>query len=260
MSYTLTAWPTCQEATVTVNIEATGEVKEQAPDRESNEARALRRARTTVRRYCVHNELGYMPTLTFGGEPPEVDQLSEIMRHFRERLIRSGIVEGAFPYVWVPERGTKLGRLHMHLAVNWWGSAGVVEVCEGCATDGLKSKRKELRPAGQRCVGCIWGHGFVGAPKGEAGNPRMAAAYCSKYLGKAFHDQEAGRQRYRVAEGFSPVPVRIEVGSLAEGLSEAARAVGRRVVGLRAMHDQAGWVGPPVWVLDFWRELGSTED
>jgi hypothetical protein len=221
---------------------------------DENKARVQRRARTNVRRYCLHNGLGYMPTLTYAKAPESVDEISEDVRKFRYRLLRApwGPSE-AFPYVWVPETGSQAThRLHAHMAVGrWYLEAGCVEVCQTCATAALRAKRgRSLAPAGSACWGCLWGEGFVGSPSEGTNDPRALAGYVSKYVGKDLGAEvAAGRHTYRVAEGFRPVPIRLEVQSMAEAGSQLQAWVGPdESFSVEALHEKyEDWRGPATW-------------
>jgi len=57
-----------------------------------------------------------------------------------------------------------------------------------------------------------WGHGFVDVRKfrGRGGREaaRKAAAYAGKYVAKSFDQDQGGRHRYEVAEGYQPEVVK----------------------------------------------------
>lgn len=257
-SWRVKAWPTCAEASVTFvkarrecasdpvvaawPEDGSREVCVEAWTRarssyETNEDRALRRSRAAIRRYTRHNALTEMVTLTFAGEPPEFDSLSAVMAAFWKRFERgTGRSRGA--YCWVPEWGTETHRLHIHMAVDWWGELNCVEVCRRCDKYGVLDRYaahrgglgEDLRVA-RTCIGCLWGHGFVGRPLRDDGaldsneDGRGLSRYLSKYLGKDLAVGE-GRQRYRVGEGSMPEFVQWECERPDEGVSLAAELVG----------------------------------
>lgn len=182
---------------------------------ETDNERAVRRARGAVRRYLAHNGLTEMVTLTFAGVPPHVADLSGCVKAFRRRVLRSSGVDLA-PYVWVPEWGKETGRLHVHLATRAFSAGAFVEVCEVCAVERLRLVRSDLPPAGSRCFGCLWGWGFVGRPeRARRDGSGGLSSYLSKYLAKDLGGYlPAGSQRYRVAQGFAVPRLRVEADSL----------------------------------------------
>jgi len=198
-----------------------------------------------------------MPTFTYRDARQSLGQITQDLRLFRYRLIRAEWWDGpsTFPYLWTPERGKKgTHRLHVHMGVEWWGRLGCVEVCDRCATSNLRKKRSDIPAAGSHCVGCIWQHGFVGAPSEGTGDPRALAGYVSKYVGKDLGDLlDKGQQRYRVGEGFQPEAVRDHGGdNLVRALMTVAERFGVEVedLGWIALHDVVeGWEAPPTWVV-----------
>jgi hypothetical protein len=237
-------WPTCKEGAVWFVGSGRGEPR---VGREwDNEGRAVRRARSKLRRYCVHNGLGFMVTLTFRHEPASESGVSKAVALFVRALRRSGI-DGA--YAWVPERGKLNGRLHVHFGCDWWESAGAVEVCERCASPQLRQVRSDISAAGSFCVGCLWGHGFVGAPSEAIGDPRGVAVYVSKYAAQDFAEVSGvkGRNRYRVAIGHQPVPVHFSAPHLGSALGRMQRA-GLEVAPTPLHEVVRGWEGPATWV------------
>lgn len=171
------------------------------------------------------------------------------MKDFARKLVRAGIDE---PYLWVPERGSKHDRLHVHWLCNWWGRLGAVEVCERCATKRLREMRSDIAPVGSLCIGCIWGHGFVGAPSEVIGDPRKAAGYASKYVSK----DVAGlvdfyKHRYHVARGHQPEPLRATFQTLQEAILAVVELHGAPT-GLTALHEVVDdWQAPDTWALTF---------
>jgi len=198
-----------------------------------------------------------MPTLTYRHERLGTERIGDDLRHFRRRLNRAWVRRGSgesilgdrWPYASVIEWGTVKGRLHLHMAVGWWQGSGAVEVCERCATRALRAKRA-VPSADAFCVGCAWGHGFVGEPQGDerTDDPRRLASYLSKYASKAFDEgRMPGQQAYRVAEGFQPVPERAGAWSVEDGVDRASVRMGAAPI-VEALHETVtGWDGPPVW-------------
>ncbi len=194
----------------------TGELVTVNP-RERWKESALSRSKTRIRRYALVNELGLMMTLTFAIEP-RFDQIDYMLQKFWQRW-RYKTGESLPAYFVVPEFGTKYGRLHLHVGIgDWWVRQKWVEVCVECAHANLRAKRFNLAPKGSNCMGCLWGHGFVGAPR-VLGDYAEASAYCSKYLAEDLdHTKVFGRQSYRVAKGFAPRAVSHEVESLQQAV------------------------------------------
>ncbi len=163
--------------------------------------------------------------------------------------------ESRGPWVAVPEWGHAEGRLHLHMGVSWWDRLRAVEVCTRCARPALLQIRDDvLSPAqlGSRpCVGCLWGHGFVGRPEVLDAGGDTLAGYCAKYLAKDF-GVDAGRQRYRVGEGYQPERVQVDCESAAEAWEAAEVLCGGPALSVVSSSEWSGWVGPPVWVMD-WR-------
>jgi hypothetical protein len=278
-------FPTCGEASVTWSrLPLTDDSREAAkagreakaavmsrvpqPVQETSEERSVRRARAEVRRYGLHNRLDQMVTFTFAGDPPPFDSLGEVVHNFWKRFYRRAEREGLspgqrFPYVWVPEWGKVSRRLHLHMAVSWWDALGCVEVCQGCARDALKAVRKDLPPVGSFCVGCVWGHGFVGRPESNQ-DGRSLSKYLTKYLTKDLAGSEVkkGGQRYHCGEGQRPASARVEADSAYEGVLHALSVV-RAIVGAEdvppvmfAPASDSEWSGPPVVILDF-KQIGT---
>jgi len=213
--YSLRVWNTCGEVVIT-DLPVSDDGVIFSPGNaslravvESNAERVNRRARTNLRRYNVHNGLDQMITLTFRGDVPGIGSIPEVMELFFRRLDRAFDSAGLTrltPYSYVPEWGTKNGRLHLHLCVSWWDFDYLTEVCMRCATPRLRSKRSDIPRVGERiCVGCIWSHGFVGAPvENSNGRALSAYLYVSKNLGSGLHNYS---HSYRVALGAQPTSV-----------------------------------------------------
>jgi len=206
--YVVNAWLTAGEATII--FDTSGRTRQDPSSEEGLHtdpgelvSRSLRRSVASVRRYAAHNKLVEMMTLTYETEPP-LDDVSRHLEHLWRRWCRATGREIP-PYVIVPERGPANDRLHLHAGINWWAELGAVEVCDRCARPALRRKRT-IPPAGSLCIGCLWGHGFVGAPERYDAKPWQLAVYMTKYLAKDMDRQPFGRQRYRVAKGFQPRP------------------------------------------------------
>lgn len=143
---------------------------------------------------------------------------SREFQRFFERFKRR-VGESPGPYLVVEEFGKLNGRRHFHNAADWRRRFGAVEVCEVCALPSLRRVRADIPPAGSVCIGCLWGHGFVGAPQGSA--PGSLSQYLSKYMVADMVGPGAlGKHRFRASAGFRPPePARIE-GWTFEGVAE----------------------------------------
>jgi hypothetical protein len=249
-SWLVTAWPSCGEASIVLT--RTGPPSDFLPAEVEwdNVGRSVRRSRSTLRRYLVHNGLGYMPTLTFRYAPATVSGLNAAVKGFQRRLVRAGVDEAN---LWVPERGEKRGRLHVHMAVAWWADRGAVEVCDRCAVPGLRKVRSDIPQAGSFCIGCMWGHGFVGAPSEAVGDPRGLAVYVSKYAAKdlGLADRRKGSNRYHPRVGFQPANVQWASSSMRRARRRLHELVGQEleVVALHEVVEE--WEAPPTFVANW---------
>jgi hypothetical protein len=240
--YQAVLYPTVGEASVRFSGRSGGRLD---PKPEDHLARSVRRSRSALRRFCVHNGLGYMPTLTFRSDPLSRRGVASAVELFRRRLVRAGVDE---PYSWVIERGEANGRLHVHFACAWWGRLAAVEVCDRCATAGLRAVRSDIPPRDAFCVGCLWGQGFVGAPTECVGDPRGVAVYVSKYAAKELGLTDApGVNRYHVPRGHQPPVVRVGAPTF-EGAVRGVTDVANATLECSALHEVVeDWKGPPLW-------------
>ncbi len=199
------------------------------PNAERAAEEAGRRARTRTRRYAAANRLNRLGTLTYRGEGchDPVRLRGDLAGFFRE--LRSGIDQGRFPYVWVPQWHPGGHGLHAHFAVG--------------------------RFVQRRLIEQAWGHGFVhiklldGLPVGSGtlGEARLAARYLARYVGREVEDARrlAGLHRYEVAQGFQPAKIEC-YGRTAEDVIERASGFMRSAperVWLSSSVE--GWRGPP---------------
>jgi hypothetical protein len=194
---------------------------------------AARRAARMVRRYCAHNRLNRLGTLTYRGagchDPYQLRRdVAEFFRALRELLGGE-----PFPYVWVPEWHKTDHGLHVHFAVG--------------------------RFIARRLIERAWGRGFVHIkllgqlPVGSTARDeaRQAARYLSKYVRKGFDARRIpGLHRYEVAQGFQPERVRLHGRSFDEVMAQAAEAMGGEPVEVWTSDESPGWQGPPaVWAM-----------
>jgi hypothetical protein len=203
------------------------------PNPERSRHEAARRARGRLRRYCAANRLNRLGTLTYRGSgchDPAVIR-ADLGEFFRS--LRDAMDEGAFPYAWVPEWHPGGHGLHAHFAVGRFVRRSLIEQA--------------------------WGRGFVHIKllgdlptgSGRLGEARAAAGYLSKYVAKAFNDEQIPRRhRYDVAQGFQPRRVQVWGRSAGDVVGQASEMFGG-VLPARWWNsaEAEGWMGPPaVWV------------
>ena len=140
-----------------------------------------------MRRYCRANREDRLATLTYRDEPGARERVTRDVRRFFERVRKC---YGARPLVAVVERGAKNGRLHVHLALNFYVPKGQLER--------------------------LWGKGWVDIRKSKRGQGRWRqrelASYLAKYVTKDADaetsddpKERAQREhRYLVTQGFTP--------------------------------------------------------
>lgn len=199
-------------------------------------AEAERRARATLRRWCVRNEADRLATLTYAPEhlPEDRDGVWRDVERFRRRL-RDQMGEAAPPVAAVIERGAG-GRLHVHLALGGYVAKSVLAEA--------------------------WGYGFVDvrklkiAGRGRRERCRRAAAYLAKYVSKSSGseaDAERGfnRRRYSVTKGYSVVARSRVVESVGVALELAQALIGGSVCWSWCSSESEDWPGPPLIVAHF---------
>ena len=201
-----------------------------AKDPERTKAEAVRRARTTARRYATEHRLRFMWTLTY--RPPFEFDIKRVRRHI-ERLVKEvAKVRGErFPYLWVPEFHADGERIHIHVAVPFYFD--------------------------QKRLTKIWGRGHVFCTdKKPRGGCAFAAAqrsarYLCKYIGKAFEVAEFGNHRYERAQGFAITSHRVRRYDMPDGVEYATNVFGCSPVFQWSSSNQEGWTGPSVEVMFF---------
>jgi hypothetical protein len=154
-------------------------------NRDKNEDRSVRRARSRLRRLILSARADHLLTLTYRDNVTDFEQASNDLNRF----VR--IVKGKIPgwiYIGVAEQ-QKRGAWHWHLAVR-----GRQDV-------------ELLREAWRHVVG--EGNIDVNPPKGTSRNRLLALVkYLGKYLAKGFQDgnRELNARRFRASLGIS-IPV-----------------------------------------------------
>ena len=202
-------------------------------DKARSQEEASRRARGQIRRYCAHNRLNRLGTLTFKGEgchdPIQLrTHLSAFFVELRKAIGRE------LPYLWVPEWHATHG-LHVHFAVGRYIKRSVIEAA--------------------------WPHGFVhieilgDLPHGSQvrDQARIAAGYLAKYVGKGLLDERRieGLHRYEIAQGFRPVAHRIFAPTRHEVITQAIEQMGSPYKYLWDSNDDEGWQKPPAVYLSW---------
>jgi hypothetical protein len=183
-----------------------------------------------VRRYCAHNGLSRLWTLTYAGRGcHDPAQLRTDLGGFF-RCLRAALGADPLPYVWVPEWHKTHG-LHAHFALGRYVRKGLVV--------------------------STWDRGFVNAKllsdlpvgSGVREAARKAAGYLSKYVSKTFDAPHLfGRHRYDVAQGFQPPVQRLTGATAEEVLDQASEVMGAQPVQLWSSAEAEDWDRPPaVW-------------
>lgn len=195
-----------------------------------NEKRALRRARTVMRRYVVRNQLTRMWTFTYAVASFDVEKvkadMNAAMGGVRRELGRD------VAYLYVLELHPAGHGLHVHLVL----------------------PRKFVA---HEAMVKIWGHGHVQFSDGRAGlrrgmgrrqRGRQAALYLAKYIGKDLGEaRRLGEHRYEVGEGFGVEVVRRSVRSEWDGLRVLCAGHGGELpVCVWSSEDAEDWRAPPV--------------
>ncbi|MCF6509723.1 hypothetical protein E9549_20340 [Blastococcus sp. MG754426] len=207
-------------------------------DPERSKEEAARRAARKVRRYCAHNRLNRLGTLTYRGSGCHDPRL--LRRDLSEffRVLRKLLGGTPFAYLWVPEWHKTDHGLHVHFAVGRFVARGLIERA--------------------------WGHGFVhikrlSAPSGSTAaglardEARIAARYLSKYVRKGFDARRIpGLHRYEVAQRFQPETVRLRGRTFEDVMAQAAAAMGGDPDEVWTSDQSLAWQGPPaLWAI--WR-------
>jgi hypothetical protein len=201
-------------------------------DPERSREEAARRAARKVRRYCAHNRLNRLGTLTYRGtgchDPHRLRrEVAEFFRSLRDLLGGT-----PFAYLCVPEWHKTDHGLHVHFAVGRFIARGLIERA--------------------------WAHGFVhikllSPPSGSTARDEawIAARYLSKYVRKGFDARRIpGLHRYEVAQGFQPETVRLRGRTFEDVMAQAAEAMGSDPAEVWTSDESLGWQGPPaVWAM-----------
>jgi hypothetical protein len=192
--------------------------------------RANQRARSRSRRYIVRNRLRFMWVLTFDGAGLHGSAgRAECMRQVARFARKLRATFGDQPYWYSPELHPDGHGWHCNLFVR--------------------------RRLAHHLVAPLWGHGFVWAKdwtrdtrvKGATFLERLraGATYGAKYAAKDWSSEvlDGGAHRYERAQGYEPVAVLAEVGSVGAGVRLAlAQLAGHGHVWWSA--DEDGWNGP----------------
>lgn len=198
-----------------------------ALDRTRSEQEAGRRAQRMMRRYCAHNGLNRLGTLTF--KPPGCFDQRDLRIHVAEffKKMRNSL-NADLPYLWVPE-WQKTNGLHVHFAVGRYVKRSIIE--------------------------SAWPHGFVhikiltdtAESSGVVAEARVAARYLAKYVGKDLNNPTkiAGLHRYDIAQGFKPIATKLFAPTLSEVMAQAQDIMKREQSYYWSSNDEGGWSLPP---------------
>ena len=166
-----------------------GNARGESDHREQNEDRAIRRARSTMRKKVLTYGLDHLLTLTYRDNVTDFEQTNADLSRFM-RLLKQHRPQ--LHYLAVPER-QKRGAWHWHLAVKGRQDVDL------------------LRILWRQVVG--EGNIDVQQPKGNLNRRLALVKYLSKYLSKGFKDglRELNGHRFRSAIGMtveaSPIPI-----------------------------------------------------
>lgn len=194
--------------------------------KERSREEAGRRARRQICRYCAHNRLNRLGTLTFATGCHDRYHLRLLLADFFKQLRKE--IGRDLPYVWVPEWHSTDHGLHAHFAVGRYIKKTVIEAA--------------------------WPDGFVhikllgDLPHGslDLDQSRVAAGHLSKYVSKGFFDDRHidGLHRYDIAQGFTPKPTKLFAPKLEDVLRVAVDRMGSPFNYIWHSNDNPDWARP----------------
>ena len=177
---------TCSDGSLFVEVERT---KRGEGDREKNQARAARRAKTQVRRRCKMIQADSMLTLTYRENMQDFERLQRDVKAFVTR-VRS---LGPFEYVLCVERQQR-GALHVHMACQAFPAWMKNE-------DGVKVKSYNLiRSIWRRVVGAD--NGNIDLTRPRRNGAHRIASYIAKYVSKSIDDAVFNAKSYWSSKGI----------------------------------------------------------
>lgn len=244
----------------------------EAVDPERSAIEAARRAKATLRRYVVANQLVFMWTLTFADEPESDEAALVAGATFVERLRRKHYRGEAYPYVLVLEHGEANGRRHLHMAL---GTFVPIESVREIWGHGFVYVSDPLRPKLARAIAAAGGT-RARNPARRLAVARVVAAYVAKYLGKTLYRQPSdpasaggdapsgqpparplGQHRYRIAKGFEPTRVELDASSFPAALKAVEELARMRANEVRPVqvHLADGEVRTVAWWVSFDRPI-----
>lgn len=261
------AYAAAGEATIYRSDPDVGE-SDRPPIPESEEdklRRAKGRAVKRVRLYSVTNGLTFLWTLTWApsgpcgpttaagwcgcGRPRSFLAAMSCVSGFVRRLRDEAFHGRRFPYVVVPEPH-KDGHWHLHMLLGRFIGWQSVHTAWGFGRVNIQAHQLDRRAV---------------QPQQRRRAARAAAGYAAKYIAKGFDDPAyavpKGTQRYRVGEGFQPLPaeVLVTIGPQTDDqLPRAIRIAGRICGGsIEQFWDSAtadtDWKGPRT----LWMQFGT---
>lgn len=147
---------------------------------------SIYRARANVRRFSVANELSVFCTLTYRCNPTP-----ETVKATVTKVLQQTTRGNPLPWLWVPERGSRSGRLHVHLLSGSWLAGAVAERWDSGAVDTI-----EL--------------GSISAIRDAAG-----------YMAKDFDNPPLSHRYYKARGDFTPESIDIGSDSWEEFIAQA---------------------------------------
>lgn len=234
-------FPTCREATIVFGSpgSATHVAKGEGGDPDASRERARRRRKQRIRRYCMHNRLMRLWTLTYATEVWDYDTVkADLNKFFRDLRKHRG---KKFAYLWVIERHPKGHGLHVHIAMRGFIHKATLQETWG---HGIVHFSDSWKKRAQRQKGLKNGAGM--------------AAYLAKELSGYIAKEEthiSEKHFYDCGQGFQPTEEVEQVqGLLASIIGHvAAKHFGGESPWREWDSSEADdWTGPPVHCAWWW--------
>jgi hypothetical protein len=191
-------WPSALEASATPQLRSPQSHRSTpgVPGEQSGDAArvAASRATSLIRRFIVGNDLDALLTVTLDSDGC-VARTKVLLKNALRQARRAQDL--AFPYVWVPERANKTGRLHVHLVTRMLSAQRLAE---------------------------FWQLGMTRLDLVDTVEDRRALA---TYLAKDFESLVPGFQsRYSPSRGFGIEAIEITAASPREFIERAGAVLG----------------------------------
>jgi hypothetical protein len=157
------------------------EIDQPDPDKETNEERAFRRAKSKVRKLAMTMKADRMLTLTFRENIQDREKANKLLVRFI-KLVHEHYKN--WKYVCVAEL-QKRGAWHFHIAVRGFQDVGFLRQTWRTLVDGNIDVTKPFKHKNRKNAGAL------------------IASYLTKYMSKAFNENyEYGKYRYRASNGI----------------------------------------------------------